>query len=107
MKARVAFRDAAIRDVHGVVTYLAEESAGVAERFVDALQSATRRLAEHPEIGHALPTRIRPLAGLRTWPVPGFPDILVVMIASRRRVSVLRVLHGARDLPGLLESEEE
>ena len=107
MKARVAFREAALQDVRDILAHFAGARAGVGERFIDALEAATRCLRDHPESGHLLPSRIPSLAGLRTWPVPGFPDILLVTLADRRRVSILRVVHGARDLPRLLAPEEE
>lgn len=103
MKAKVLFREAALRDVEGILDALAASGPGTAERFASALERGVRRLSEHPEIGHPLPFRRTSLRGWRSWPVPGFPSHLVLHLPSGMSVAVLRVLHGARDPRGLLE----
>ena len=37
------------------------------------------------------------LAGLRKWPVSGFDNVLVFYLPRAGGVSIVRVLHGARD----------
>jgi toxin ParE1/3/4 len=36
---------------------------------------------------------------LRVWPVPGFDRHLVFYVERADYIDVLRVLHGARDIP--------
>ena len=45
------------------------------------------------------------LAGLRSWPVKGFSDIRIYYLASEKLVRIVRVLHGKRDIPFMLEIE--
>lgn len=103
---RVRLRRQAAADAGEILAFLAAASPVAAERFAAALESATRRLATHPRIGHPFPTLLPRLRGMRTWPVPGFPQVLVLYIPGPHRVSVLRVLHGARDVKSELGEED-
>ena len=47
--------------------------------------------------------QMEPERELRVWKVKGFPKILIFYQPENSGVSVVRVLHGARDLPSLLE----
>ena len=107
MALPVVFRDAALRDLEEQFGWLAARSAGAAEKFARVMESAAGRLRAHPRIGHPVPVRAPSLRGLRTWPVPGFPEILIVYLVDADAVRVLRVLHGARDLPGIMEQASE
>jgi plasmid stabilization system protein ParE len=40
---------------------------------------------------------------LRVWPLPGYTKILAFYEISAADVTVVRVLHGARDLPTTLK----
>ena len=103
MALPVLFREAALRDLDDQIAWLSARSAGAAERFAVAMESVAGRLRSHPRIGHPVHVRAPSLRGLRTWPVPGFPEILIVYLVDADAVRVLRVLHGARDLPGIME----
>lgn len=106
MTRAVRFRELALRDVDELLAFLAKESPGAAGRFAVALEGAGLRIASFPRLGHPVGSRIPAVAGLRTWPVPGFPAILVLYAVPGRAISVVRVVHGARDLPGLFEPAE-
>jgi len=76
-----------------VYSYIAESSPSAAENQVELIVSATRRLAEFPEMGR--PGRRR---GTRELVVPGTTYI----VAYRVRLSsvrVLAVIHGAQRWP--------
>jgi toxin ParE1/3/4 len=45
------------------------------------------------------------LIGLRMWPIPGFKRYLNFYRPRRNGIEVVRVLHGAMDLPGELRIE--
>jgi len=95
---RVRFRRQALVDADEVFAYLGDSSRGAAEGFAIGLESAVRRLGTYPRIGHPVPTAPRGLRGMRSWPVPGFPSVLLLYLPRPHGVSILRVLHGARDL---------
>jgi toxin ParE1/3/4 len=45
------------------------------------------------------------LAGLRSWPVRGFPVIRIYYLVTEKSLQIVRVLHGKRDIHTLLEDE--
>ena len=105
-RRRVERRPRARLDVLEQAIYLGEEATEeVALRFIDAVDAALRSLADTPEIGRLREFRSARLAGLRSWPVPGFPKHLIFYRADEDLVEVVRVLHGARDLALVLEDE--
>jgi len=75
----------------------------VALRFIEAVDAAFRRLADTPEIGRLREFRNQRLAGLRSWPVPGFEKHLIFYRVDEESVEIVRVVHGARDLALALE----
>jgi toxin ParE1/3/4 len=105
-RRRVERRPRARRDVLEQAIYLGEEATEeVALRFVDAVDAALRRLADTPEVGRLRELRSPRLAGLRSWPVPGFPKHLIFYRVDDDLVEVVRVIHGARDLAIALEDK--
>lgn len=86
--------------------YLTEADEGVALRFVDAVEDAYRLIAGNPAIGS---TRLPSALGLdrtRTWPVSGFPYI-IVYVEGDPAPEIWRLLQGQRDLPALLTGQLE
>jgi toxin ParE1/3/4 len=66
---------------------------------------AIARLAEMPEIG-ALREFTNPrLVNVRLWPIPNFSKYLIFYQATPDSLRILRVLHGARDIPALFDDE--
>ena len=89
-------------DLADITLYLREQDPALALRFADALIGAIEKLLEHPEIGAPRSMPSPRLTGLRIWPVPGFERWLIFYIPTETVVHVVRVLHGARDLPTVL-----
>ena len=83
--------------------YAREADVDVALQFLAAVEQAYRRLVEHPHIGAPAKALAPRLADLRFWPVPGFEVYLVFYAPSPGVVEIVRVLHGARELPRLLD----
>lgn len=77
-----------------------ESQAGtaVADRFLAALQQTLNLLASMPRMAPELG-----LSDLRRWPVSGFQNWLVLYRPDSRGIFVVQVIHGARDLPSLLD----
>jgi len=84
-------------DYREVVLGLGEANALTADRFCDAVEAALNVLAVHPQIG--------PKAGfpkapeVRFWPLRRFPNYLIFYRVNFNSVILLRLLHGARNLP--------
>ena len=106
MTAEARFFPRARRDLTEQASYLAENaSPSVAERFLDAVEQTAAGLAAMPRKGRIWKSaRFEAKSEeLRVWKVAGFPKILIFNRPESSGISVVRVLHGARDLPPLLE----
>ena len=104
---RVSKRDAARRDLIEHFEYLAEHAGlKVAERFLSSAESSFADLARQPMMGAPLTLRRPELAGLRKWRVKGFDNHMIFYFPKHDGISVLRVLHAARDWWGLLGLED-
>jgi len=98
----VVRRPAAARDVLEAVLWLRKErSPRIAEDFVDALEEALDLVSLHPLMGSGEVGIRLGIPGLRHLPVSGTPYILDY-VAQERRVDLVRVLHGRRDVDGEL-----
>lgn len=87
---------------------LTEEDRPIAaERFLQAIRAAVSQLCRRPAIGAPLRLANPRLAGIRSWPVQGFPSIRMYYLVSENQLRVVRVLHGKRDIVSILESESE
>lgn len=96
MKATLA--PAATRDLLEATEAIARDSRRAARAFHGAIDQALTMIGRHPEIG---PERLD-LAPppIRFWTLRRFPYVMAYN-ANRAPPRVLRVVHGARDLPDL------
>lgn len=74
---------------------IAADSLQAADRIVSRIYDAETRLADFPELGRARDD-LRP--GMRSWSVGSY---LIFYRVEAARLVVVRILHGARDLPDL------
>jgi toxin ParE1/3/4 len=79
--------------------YIAEGNPEAADRFHDALNKTLQRLLQHPQLGRARPELGREL---RSFP---HRQYVIYYRPTDRGVEVVRVLHGARDIPPLFEED--
>ena len=81
-----------------ILDYLAADNEGAARRVKDALYSAMNHLADMPEMGH----RREDLTAqpVKFWSVYRY---LVVYDPATSPLTVIAVLHGARDVGQLLK----
>ena len=106
MKRRLLIRPAAVRDICDHHTRIAAEQPYAAERFVDAIDETMDSLREHPEVGRACDFRSPALADMRRTLVRGFRMLILFHRAVGDDLVLERVLHAARDVPGLLGEDE-
>src|SRR5262245_24244543 len=101
MSLRVSISGRAEADLtHQYRWYLENSTLEVAERFLDAFDATTIKLARQPDLGRRLKFRAPELAGLQSFPVVGrFGVHLVFYRVASHTLSIERVMHGARDLP--------
>ena len=93
-----------IRDVADIHLFIAMKNPAAAGRFLDALLLSFRTLAQWPEVGPRYQSNRAELSGMRFWPVRRFTNYLIFyrVTGKPRRLQIIRVLHGARDVPQVL-----
>jgi toxin ParE1/3/4 len=106
MTPRFNVLPSADRDLDDQAEYLAREaSLETALRFYDAANTTFEKLARMPGMGERRESPKPRLAGLRVWRIEGFENHLVFYRPIDGGIEIVRVLHGARDIDRLLESE--
>ena len=83
-------------DLDEIWLAIATDNAMAADRVLGRILEAAQRLGEFPQMGQAR-DELRP--GLRGWAVG---DYLIFYSATPGVVTILRIVHGARDLGELL-----
>jgi toxin ParE1/3/4 len=87
------------RELAEAITWLARDSPAAAKTLRAAVDDALVLIGKYPEVGALRPELVDP--PIRFWRVRGFAYLLIYRpITPRPRV--IRVVHGARDLPDLL-----
>ncbi|HXE53853.1 MAG TPA: type II toxin-antitoxin system RelE/ParE family toxin [Tepidisphaeraceae bacterium] len=97
-RAKYVITDSAKADIRAIIGYVRERSPLASKRVRSRLYSDIRRLAEFPHIGHVREDVT--LQSLRFWCVYSY---LIVYRPERKPIEIVRVLHGARDLPGFFK----
>lgn len=98
--AEVRWSLVSAEDLQGVEDTIARDSVTRAINFVDHLIECAEALQDNPRLGRVVPELER--RDLREIVVRGYRIVYLVGI---RRVTVLRVVHGAGDLPALAKRE--
>ena len=96
---RAVLSPAAERDVVEIVEWIASENPVAARGFRAALDRLADTIGEHPNGGAVKPQLASP--PIRFFPLRGFPYV-VAYTPDRHPPLIVRVLHGARDLPEVL-----
>jgi len=96
------FAPRARRDLVAAVQWIAKDNPAAARALRDAVASAAKRIMAHPEIGpHRSEFADPPYRFLN---LTGFP-YMIVYTPEQNPPLILRILHAARDLPGILQQE--
>jgi toxin ParE1/3/4 len=80
-------------DINTAYDYVAVDSAGAADQFLERIQQAATVLVRHPMAG-----RVGRIPGTRELVVAGTPWIIPYRV-RRGFVDILAVMHGARKWP--------
>src|SRR5258708_3482572 len=102
MSRRLCVLPSADADVDAAAGYIAMDSVDAATRFLDAVDETYRDLRDHPRRWPVYGLSDPRLKDVRKRAVIGFRNYLVFYRAKGSVVEVIRVLHGARDLPSVL-----
>jgi len=101
MKARIQFTPQAAEDLDDIWWVIAEDNREAADRVEMEILATCHRLAKHPRIGTKRQD-ITPLP-VRFWTVTKFSNYVIVYRPETVPLQVIAVLHGKRDLRGVLE----
>jgi toxin ParE1/3/4 len=87
----------AAEDIREAWAYIARDNLNVASRFRMRLLKACRTIAQNPRIGHSR-------EDLTNKPVLFWPEgqYLIIYNPARTPLEIVRVVHGARDVPRLI-----
>lgn len=75
-------------------------------RFKDAVRKTAAAISKQPYAAPPYHLRNPQLRNLRSWPVAGFEDIRLYFVVENETVRVIRILHGKRNVRGILEQEK-
>jgi len=81
------------------------DSPASAERLLDAVEPAVRLLLENPRAGRQVEFRSLRAKGVRSWVVQSFQAFLIFYRHAGHDLEIVRFIHGARDIPALLEDD--
>src|ERR1700685_1278647 len=105
MRYRLRIRPATHADVDTAADFIAQDSLQAALRFYDAIDRTYREIREHPnrwpryEFDHPRLTNVRKRSVFK------FGDYLIFYQIDGAVIDIIRVLHGARDIPSILGDE--
>jgi toxin ParE1/3/4 len=107
-KWRVLFRRQAEEDANEIWFYIAKDNPQAAEEFLAAFEEASSILSTTPEIGSLRYFYHPELQGLRFYRLKKFEKYLMFYrtVEEEKVVEIVRIVHGARDLPRLFGGKE-
>ena len=91
-------------DIDACFAWIAKDNQAAALRFLDAIELTCDTLSRMPGIGSPRYTEIPLVHGVRMLAVEDFENYLLLYLEHEDCIDVIRVLHGARDIPEALQS---
>ncbi len=91
----------AASDIREIWAYIVEDSVKAARKVRLSLLDACKLLAANPTIGHSREDLTD--QAVLFWPVGSY---LIIYDPRTKPVAIVRVVHGARDVPSLFSSSE-
>ncbi len=101
---RIVRRDRARADILDIFEHIFGNDEDAADRWLDAVnETIDRVIAKNPRIGVKRDYGRPALVGFRMLAVGNFPNYLVFYRIDGTVIRIVRVLHGARDIPNVLD----
>jgi toxin ParE1/3/4 len=97
--ARLTITASARSDLKAIHTYIVKDDPRAARRVIERLRAVARMLANNPGMGRDRGQDMRP--GLFSFPVGRH---ILIYWPQSSGIVLVRVVHGARDLPALFAS---
>lgn len=99
--SKIIYRQKALEDIAEIVQYLAMDNPNVAKLFRERLEETTTAIAQMPEIGSQRHFKHPDLANVRFVPMKHFKKHLIFYHVCDNSLHIIRIVHGARNLPAL------
>jgi toxin ParE1/3/4 len=99
----VVFNPVAVGDLDEIVSFIAADDPGAANRVRDAVLNTAGMLGLHPNLGCRPSFSASRFKGIRFLPTRRFQNYLIFYLEHENDVEVLRVLHAARDVGRLFK----
>jgi len=97
MKRSLVILPLAHSDLYEIGLYLSERSLEVSKRFTRAVNRSIQFLLKALRSGERRSYSNPEYAGMRVWQVSDFSNYLIFYRADETTLTVVRVIHGARD----------
>ena len=92
-------------DIDSCFWWIHKDNPPVAIKFINAVEQTCDMLAKMPGIGSRHYSDITLMRGIRMISINSFKNYLVFFIEYETHIDIIRLLHGARDIPEVLQSE--
>jgi toxin ParE1/3/4 len=96
----IVVRPRALADLAEIWAYIADDSPGQADAFVDLVDSKFQALSRRPGVGRRRPELSSDIRSLTVG------RYVVFYLPLSRGIEVVRVLHGSRDIESIFENEQ-
>ena len=106
MNSRIDKRPCVLVDLESIAVEIGRERPRTALRFLDAAEKTFALLARFPQLGAQHPCLPESLRQIRCFPVKRFATFVVFYLVKDDGIEVIRVLHGARNMPAVFAAEE-
>lgn len=108
MSRKLIIRNLATQDLRQQANYiLSNGNVAAAEHFLELAEATFSQILITPKIGKSIDFVFDRMGEIRQWRIKNFKDYLVFYRVQEEEVEILRVLHGARDLEGILSTLDE
>lgn len=99
----VVFNPVALEDLEEIAGYIASDNPVASEDVREDILDTAENLGHQPGLGIRPRFSSQRFAGIRFLPASQYPNYLLFYRELPNEVEVLRILHGARNLPPLFE----
>ena len=106
MAKLVRLRQLAAPDIEDASAYYHREAGEQAALdFIDAVESAVKRIRRNPQVGSLRFAYELAIPDLRAWPMQRFPYV-VFYVVTGDEIDVWRILHTRRDVQATIDPPE-
>jgi toxin ParE1/3/4 len=108
MSRKLIIRNLATQDLRQQANYILNNvNVSAAEQFLELAESTFAQILIVPRIGKSVNFVLDRMGEVRQWRIKNFQDYLVFYRVQDEQIEILRVLHGSRDLEGILSTLDE